>query len=240
MAKASTAAEPSMEEILASIRRIISDDSPTAEAPPPAPAKPAAVKAAPAPKPVEEPATEEHFNQDDLDRLFAKGDEEEAPVEEEAVLDLVEEVAVPEAEPMVLVEGLMPHEADVQFVDPSELEMEPEPEPEPEPVIAPPSPAPKAAARKAPPPPPPPPVESFDEVDAGEPEEPLISAHAGASVNAAFGQLTHTILSAKAKTLDDLVKEMLRPMLKGWLDENLPVIVERLVRAEIERVSRGR
>jgi cell pole-organizing protein PopZ len=38
----------------------------------------------------------------------------------------------------------------------------------------------------------------------------------------------------------DLVKEMLRPMLKGWLDDNLPSMVERIVRAEIERVSRGR
>jgi cell pole-organizing protein PopZ len=36
------------------------------------------------------------------------------------------------------------------------------------------------------------------------------------------------------------VREMLRPMLKGWLDDNLPGLVERLVRAEIERVSRGR
>jgi hypothetical protein len=33
---------------------------------------------------------------------------------------------------------------------------------------------------------------------------------------------------------------MLRPMLKQWLDENLPAIVERLVRAEIQRVARGR
>ena len=37
-----------------------------------------------------------------------------------------------------------------------------------------------------------------------------------------------------------IVQDMLRPMLKSWLDENLPVVVERLVRAEIERVSRGR
>jgi cell pole-organizing protein PopZ len=42
-----------------------------------------------------------------------------------------------------------------------------------------------------------------------------------------------------ATTLEDLVKEMLRPMLKTWLDDNLPSMVERLVRAEIERVSRG-
>ena len=39
---------------------------------------------------------------------------------------------------------------------------------------------------------------------------------------------------------EDLVKEMLRPMLKSWLDDNLPQLVERIVKAEIERVSRGR
>ena len=49
----------------------------------------------------------------------------------------------------------------------------------------------------------------------------------------------HTVLTQNARTLEDLVKDMLRPMLKGWLDENLPPMVERLVRAEIERVSRG-
>ena len=49
-----------------------------------------------------------------------------------------------------------------------------------------------------------------------------------------------TVLSNNARTLEDLVKEMLRPMLKAWLDDNLPGLVERIVRAEIERVSRGR
>src|SRR6266487_2021693 len=39
---------------------------------------------------------------------------------------------------------------------------------------------------------------------------------------------------------EELVSELLRPMLKAWLDDNLPAIVERLVRAEIERVSRAR
>jgi cell pole-organizing protein PopZ len=47
-------------------------------------------------------------------------------------------------------------------------------------------------------------------------------------------------MSSQARTLEDLVQDMLRPMLKGWLDENLPGMVERLVRAEIERVARGR
>ena len=47
------------------------------------------------------------------------------------------------------------------------------------------------------------------------------------------------MLSNNARTLEDLVKEMLRPMLKSWLDDNLPGMVERIVKAEIERVSRG-
>ena len=58
--------------------------------------------------------------------------------------------------------------------------------------------------------------------------------------HAAFNTLAHTVLSNNARTLEDLVKEMLRPMLKSWLDDNLPSLVERIVKAEIERVSRGR
>jgi cell pole-organizing protein PopZ len=51
--------------------------------------------------------------------------------------------------------------------------------------------------------------------------------------------LSSTVLSRNQRTLEDLVKEMLKPMLKTWLDDNLPPMVERLVRAEIERVARG-
>ena len=67
----------------------------------------------------------------------------------------------------------------------------------------------------------------------------LLSNQAQASVASAFGNLAHTILSKDARTLEDLVKEMLRPMLKTWLDDNLPQMVERMVREEIERISRG-
>ena len=72
-----------------------------------------------------------------------------------------------------------------------------------------------------------------------EAPEPLLSAQATVAVNSAFGTLAHTVLVQNARTLEDLVKEMLCPMLKIWLDDNLPNLVERLVRAEIERVSRG-
>ena len=71
-------------------------------------------------------------------------------------------------------------------------------------------------------------------------ERQLLSDHTNATVSSAFGSLAHTVLAQNARTIDDLVRDMLRPMLKSWLDENLPTIVERLVRAEIERVSRGR
>ena len=72
-----------------------------------------------------------------------------------------------------------------------------------------------------------------------ENEENLISPEKGASVANAFSSLTHTILSQNARTLDDLVSDMLQPMLKDWLDENLPTLVERLVKQEIDRMARG-
>ncbi|MCX5493837.1 DUF2497 domain-containing protein [Kaistia dalseonensis] len=69
---------------------------------------------------------------------------------------------------------------------------------------------------------------------------PLMSPAADAAVHAAFGSLSGAVGSSQSRTIEDLVKEVLRPMLKNWLDTNLPPLVERLVRDEIERVSRGR
>jgi cell pole-organizing protein PopZ len=68
----------------------------------------------------------------------------------------------------------------------------------------------------------------------------LMSSTTSTAVDSAFNALAQTVLVHNARTLEDLVREMLRPMLKVWLDDNLPGMVERLVRAEIERVSRGR
>ncbi len=67
----------------------------------------------------------------------------------------------------------------------------------------------------------------------------LLSPETSAAVDAALNTLAQSVLVRSARTLEDLVREMLRPMLKNWLDANLPSLVERLVRAEIERVSRG-
>ena len=71
-------------------------------------------------------------------------------------------------------------------------------------------------------------------------EDPLLSAEANEAVTASFGALSATLAVRSAELADGLVREMLRPMLKQWLDENLPALVERLVRAEIQRVTRGR
>jgi cell pole-organizing protein PopZ len=74
--------------------------------------------------------------------------------------------------------------------------------------------------------------------DAGE--RGLLSTPAAAAVDSAFNALAYTVQVRDGRTLEDFISELLRPMLKTWLDENLPAMVERLVRAEIERVSRGR
>jgi uncharacterized protein len=71
-------------------------------------------------------------------------------------------------------------------------------------------------------------------------EEPLLSPEANEAVTASFGVLSADLAVRSAELADSLAREMLRPMLKQWLDENLPALVERLVRAEIQRVARGR
>ena len=70
-------------------------------------------------------------------------------------------------------------------------------------------------------------------------DEPLLSLEAGQTVTSAFEALSANLAAQGVEMARGMAREMLRPMLKIWLDENLPGIVERLVRAEIERVARG-
>ncbi|WP_027167244.1 PopZ family protein [Mesorhizobium sp. WSM3224] len=67
----------------------------------------------------------------------------------------------------------------------------------------------------------------------------ILSEHTGRQVAAAFGELSDAFASRGKKSFDEMAEEMLRPMLQDWLDNNLPTLVERLVREEIERVARG-
>jgi cell pole-organizing protein PopZ len=227
-----------MEEILASIRRIIADDeakpaaaekpaspaaaakpavmkdippSAIAPAPKPAAAAPKPAPPAPPPPPASEPAASN--NQDDIDSMLASLD-----------------AATPEAD----IRPAQP-EADVfELTDEMAL----------------PEPAPLAATFSK--------VEPQDDIEFTEakasrrqpayeppfenaaPARPILSHSTVSAVESAFNSLANTVLSNNARTLEDLVKEMLRPMLKAWLDDNLPKLVEKIVRAEIERVSRGR
>jgi uncharacterized protein len=219
--------EPSMEEILASIRRIIADDD-AAKTAPPAPelARPAPRPVAPppvAPPPItpprsfvpppepEPPAPEIHAEFADADSL---GEED---VEDEAadILDLTESMETPSFSPPPPPAPLPQFRKIEAISDVSFDEAEQRP------------PMQRAEAAVAP-------------VPQDAPDHGLLSNATSAAVDSAFNTLAQTVLVKNARTLEDLVREMLRPMLKSWLDDNLPGMVERLVRAEIERVARGR
>ena len=93
------------------------------------------------------------------------------------------------------------------------------------------------------------PVEETVSSAAPEPESPakpaqtsaaspsILSEKAGREVAAAFGELSEAVASSRQKDLDDMAERMLRPMLTQWLDTNLPALVERLVREEIQRIT---
>ena len=233
MTQAAKAQEPSMEEILASIRRIIADDDAAkpqpklVETPPkpaptpiqaaaPAATKPAAAPAATPAVPAQEPGA---MKQEDIDAVLAGFEKEPLQPAEPAakapagVLELTEAM---EAKAAQAPAGFRTIDANSDVVF-AEQAGEPES---------------AASARE--------PELSWTMSEEAFERPPLLSHGAQAAVTSAFGNLAHTVLAQNARTLDDLVRDMLRPMLKSWLDDNLPTIVERMVRAEIERVSRGR
>ena len=223
MTQAAKAQEPSMEEILASIRRIIADDdgAKKPEAQPEAKAESPAARAAPPPppKPAPAPPPPAAMKQDDIDAMLAGlGDPEPAPPKparepepEPDVLELTESMQAPTVPAFRTIDA----QQDVVFDETAGSEPPP----------------PRAAEPPRAAPPPRPPMTA---------EPDIMSSATAAAVDSAFNALAHTVLVQNAKTLEDLVKEMLRPMLQHWLDNNLPTMVERLVRQEIERVARGR
>lgn len=157
--RAQRAHEPSMEEILASIRSIIADDREPPAKPAPAPSGPQIV-----------------YSKDEFAARVAE---------------------LPPAEP----------------------------------------PTPKVVWSAPPPEAPPPsrPAPQAPEAESGV----LLSPQADEAVSAAFEHLSAGLAMQSAELAENMTREILRPMLKAWLDENLPSLVERLVRAEIQRVARG-
>jgi hypothetical protein len=72
-------------------------------------------------------------------------------------------------------------------------------------------------------------------------DETIVSPPAASTAASAFGQLHRQVLMpAEGRSLEDVVRELLRPLLKGWLDEHLPGIVQSAVEAEVDRISRQR
>jgi cell pole-organizing protein PopZ len=72
-----------------------------------------------------------------------------------------------------------------------------------------------------------------------ETEAGLLSSETTAAVSSAVSKLTQNI-KKQSPTLEEVVREALRPALQSWVDENLPNLVERMVQSEIGRVIRGR
>lgn len=72
-------------------------------------------------------------------------------------------------------------------------------------------------------------------------EEPLVGRRAATVAASAFRELSAVAQPPReSRTLEDIARELLEPMLREWLDHNLPRIVESAVREEVERISRSR
>jgi len=198
-----TAQEPTMEEILASIRRIISEDD--------APAETVTAAAAPEPEPEPAPEPEPVVSSALMDETPSM---EEPHASEEDVLELTDPYEAPAAQSIgdLDISPSEPFPAESVFVE--------------EPVAAY---APEPAAAPA------------------EAQDSLVGDNAAASAASAFAGLASTLrkpdpmdtMTGTGPTVDELARALLRPMLKEWLDANLPAIVEAQVRKEVERIARN-
>lgn len=83
-------------------------------------------------------------------------------------------------------------------------------------------------------------IEFVEDSLGAEEEDSLLSTEAAGAAAASFGALAQNIAVSRGqgRTLEELVQQMLQPMLKDWLDNNLPPMVEDLVREEIERIAK--
>jgi cell pole-organizing protein PopZ len=244
--------EPSMDEILSSIRQIIADDS--------GPAVQPSVLDAMAPAPPD-PASASDAEDDFMAGLAA----DDLPL----ALSASQIVAAPEPEPEPAAEvpkvdftGLMDEaapadagsESEPAFVDPEDISFVSEgdsEEPVPPPIeavpppVAPPRPVAMAGRERDEPAPIRPRPSTAQAAPMPDPDlsrdiaEQLLEPAAGAAVRANFAKLNNLGLGNSGLTIEAMMREMLRPMLKEWLDEHLPTVVERMVEREISRISRG-
>lgn len=229
--------EPSMDEILSSIRQIIADDDAAG-----APRRPS-LQAAPAPM----QASPVHAVPDEADRDLSDmlDDIEPLALSPSQIVDDADdsdaggfsfESLLADAEPTsapTLVEA-----EDISFEPEEELpSFEPAPT-MPEPVVRlvpdpvpEPTPAPPLAAVQAAPLP--------DPTLTSDIADELLEPATKAAVRGSIGKLSALGIGNPGLTIEAMMRDMLRPMLKEWLDENLPSVVERMVEKEISRISRG-
>jgi cell pole-organizing protein PopZ len=202
-----------MEDILASIRRILSEEEGGAKAAAAVPMEPEVPELLPS-------AAEDKADEDDTleldmdmmvseqpaivddppDRLLEEPDEPPVP----ALLPTAAPMMVPEAVPAMIAPAAAP-----EMMSPAAA-----------PAMMSPAAAPAIMAA-----------------------EPLVAAEAAMVASSSIASLVSTLASERTRpvyrggpTIEDLVREEIRPLLKLWLDNHLPPLVERLVRAEIERV----
>jgi len=83
------------------------------------------------------------------------------------------------------------------------------------------------------------PVAVAETVEASESPAPIVSEHSERKIAMAFSELNEAYQAVRRKSLAEAAEDMLRPMLREWIDDNLPQLVEKLVREEIERIARG-
>jgi cell pole-organizing protein PopZ len=196
MAEVKTEQEPSIEEILESIRQIISEDGeadtkPASAAAVAAPAAPSAIPAGIIPMPAEPPAMAA------VPLTLSPAQEHASAPMPEPVLDLTEKIA------------------------PVPLDLTPKEEPS---VT----------------------IEMMDTPMTEEVKSDLVSAQTAESVTEALSKLLTTNVAVEKEetgrtgkvTLEDMARDLMKPLIKTWLDQNLPAIIERVVQKEVEKLGR--
>ncbi|MAU41868.1 MAG: hypothetical protein CMF31_09635 [Kordiimonas sp.] len=199
--------EPTMEEILASIRKIISEDDEEGEKRTAEPEESSAEDAVPEPV------------------VDTTSETESTEAENDDVLELTDDMTEELDEFEENVSAMAPEAEDTQIEEEEVPPSEPE-EPEPLPDV-------KPADHTD--------FNSIDDVDPAEGNDVLMSDAQASAAMAQFGFLSDVLTKGyegSENTLEALVRELLKPMLKSWLDENLPPIVERMVAKEIARLAR--
>ena len=202
--------EPSIEEILASIRQIIADDEEEEEG---------------GAAPETDSTDDEAKRESDLE---LGGEAEEAPIPAADPVEEPEPEPIPAAEPEPEPVEAAPKAAEDDVLDlTADMEDKPaEPEPEPEdPGVTP----------------------ERDDIEIDMPEAPaddkIISDVAAAATLDSLSKLTGSMPINRREgydgvTVEDIVRQLLHPMLREWVDGNLPPMVERLVEKEIKKLAR--